>query len=78
MSCQRRFTHYANPVVDKTKPLTRVTPLLKDSLMADVISAEKQKFISKQAKRGSGSLRDRNGRTVCSDLWEKDRESPVL
>ncbi|PWK95253.1 hypothetical protein C7431_10879 [Pantoea allii] len=46
--------------------------------MADVISAEKQKFISKQAKRGSGSLRDRNGRTVCSDLWEKDRESPVL
>jgi len=46
--------------------------------MADVISAEKQKFISKQAKRGSGSLRDRNGRRVCSDLWEKDRESPVL
>jgi hypothetical protein len=64
------FPIYNNHLVNKVKQLTRGAPLLNHSLMTAVIRADKQKFISGQAKRGSGSLSDRKSRTICSELWE--------
>lgn len=62
------FTSHNNQLVNTLKQPVCYTPMLNHSLAASVDRADQQKFISGQAKRGSGSLSDRNGRTVCRDL----------